>query len=310
MSATEMDISWGTLRQIVKDWSGTSAELAQATPLVGGSINTTICLDLADGRKAVLKITPHRVDRAHADEACQLKLLKSVGMPVPDVYACHVGSLENPFSYILMEFVDGVDLSEARSRCSSDEFDGIQTHLAELLLALHSNQGPHFTRVASTEAKCFSTWHECFRDVFDPIWAEVEKANALPIKQRKIIARVHDRLDRLLAHDRSPCLVHWDIWATNVLALPMDGGWRVSALLDPNCKYAHCEAEIAYIELFHTCTPAFMKAYQRERRLPDEYHRVRKPVYQLYSLLNHLRLFGQEYARALGNAIERVSALV
>src|SRR5436305_875354 len=82
--------------------------------------------------------------------------------------------------------------------------------------------------------------------------------------------------------------------------------WRIAALLDPNCKYAHAEAEIAYMELFGTVTPTFMKAYQKERKLSPEYHAFRKPVYQMYSLLNHLRVFGPEYLKPAIGAIERM----
>ncbi len=89
-----------------------------------------------------------------------------------------------------------------------------------------------------------------------------------------------------------------------------DGKWRICAVLDPECKYAHAEAELAYLDLFHTTTPAFTKAYQHERKLRPEYHQVRKPVYQLYSLLNHFRLFGQDYAKPLCAQAEKVGALV
>jgi fructosamine-3-kinase len=105
--------------------------------------------------------------------------------------------------------------------------------------------------------------------------------------------------------------VHWDVWATNILAAPDDAGnWRIAAVLDPNCKYAHTEAEIAYIDLFHTSTPAFMKAYQQERKLEDHYHRVRKHVYQLYPLVNHFHLFGGQYLTPLTAAAERAASLV
>ncbi|MDB5354977.1 MAG: Fructosamine kinase, partial [Phycisphaerales bacterium] len=56
--------------------------------------------------------------------------------------------------------------------------------------------------------------------------------------------------------------------------------------------------------------PAFLKAYQQVRKLPPEYHQIRKPVYQLYSMLNHLRLFGQEYLKPALAAIERVGQVV
>ena len=58
---------------------------------------------------------------------------------------------------------------------------------------------------------------------------------------------MHEKLDHLLAHDDQPRLVHWDIWNTNILARTNgDGKYHIAALLDPNCKFAHAEAEIAY----------------------------------------------------------------
>ena len=101
------------------------------------------------------------------------------------------------------------------------------------------------------------------------------------------------------------------MWSTNLLTRCDDAGnWRVCAMLDPNCKYAHAEAELAYLELFHTATPTFFKAYQHARKLSPEYHRVRKPVYQLYSLLNHLRLFGHDYLKTVMAQIDKVAPLV
>ena len=75
-------------------------------------------------------------------------------------------------------------------------------------------------------------------------------------------------------------------------------------------RYAHAEAEIAYMELFHTITPAFTKQYQQHHKLSNDYHKFRKPIYQLYPLINHLRLFGAEYAKPLAAAVEKTTALV
>jgi fructosamine-3-kinase len=307
----EVDVSWQALRQIVHDWAGSAAELDEVTPLAGGCINTTLCLHTKDGQKAVLKITPHRVDHAYADESHQLGVLRDVGIPVPDIYACKTGSLEQPFSYLLMQFVEGIDLGTAKSACTPAEYDEIQSHLAELVLLLHDRRSPHYMRLSAAEPKRFDHWHECYHDIFDGIWKEVEKSDALPTKSRKLISRIHARLDRLLMHDDGPRLVHWDIWSTNVLACrAASGHWQIAAILDPNCKYAHAEAELAYLELFHTATPAFLRAYQRQRKLTPEYHRVRKPIYQLYTLINHLQLFGNEYVRPVEAALKKAAVLV
>lgn len=313
MPGSEADISWAMLCQVVRDWAGPAAELRESRTLDGGSINTTLALALADGRRAVLKVTPHRVDRAYADEAHQIALLRAAGVPTPEVYAVQTGTLDRPYSYLLMEFVDGVDLHAARRRCPPEQYDRLQRHLAELMLQLHATTGTHYMRVcydADREPR-FDAWHACYHHIFDGIWAEVARAGVLPVKLRKTVGRVHDRLDRLLACDDLPRLLHWDVWATNLLARPADDGtWRLVAVLDPNCKFGCPEAELAYLDLFHTATPAFFKAYQAGRRLPAEYHQIRKPIYQLYSLLNHVRLFGPGYAKALCAQAEKVGALV
>lgn len=311
MPSQEIDISWSVLRRIVQEWSGASAELDQVKPLAGGHINTTLSLHCKDGQRAVIKISPHRVNRDHEREAYQLNLLREVGLPVPKVYAWKMGSLEDPFSYILMEFVEGFDLAQARQRCSSEQYDQIQTHLAELVGQMHQHTADKYMRVMGPGGAQFDTWPAFYRAVYDPIWKETEKSALLPVKARKQIGKIHDeKLDRLIGNDDIPRLVHWDVWATNILVnCNGDGRWYVSALLDPNCKYAHAEAEIAYMELFHTITPAFLRAYQQSHRLAAEYHRVRKLIYQLYPLINHVHLFGQEYVKPLMGALDRLHAV-
>ena len=314
MAAMPVDISWQVLRQIVHEWAGAAADLAELKPLEGGSVSNTLAVTTTAGDRAVLKITPYRVDRTYADEAMQLNLLRDAGVPAPQVYRWEVGTLDHPFSYLLMEFVEGVDLPTAKNCCSPDDFDQVQAELAGIVLKLHSNTSTHYQRLTHDETKRYESWPACYRDIYDGIWHEVEKLPAplaLPPKSRKIVAKVHERLDRLLAHADQPRLVHWDIWGNNLLLRQRDGGrWHVAALLDPACKYAHCEAELAYMELFHTVTPAFMRAYQQSRRLPAEYHHVRKPIYQLYEMLNHLRAFGHEYVKPTLAAVEKVAPLV
>jgi fructosamine-3-kinase len=308
----ELDISWQVLRRIAQDWGGATVEPAEVKPLDGGCISSTVAMQFTDGRKAVCKISSHRVDRSYVNEAHQLRMMASLGLPVPEVYAAKTGSLDDPFSYILMEFIEGVNLNHARKQCTAGQFESLQLELAEMLLRLHDHTSPHFCRVQTEPpAEDFDAWPIFFRFVFDAIYEEAIANALLPIKCRKQIGRLHERLDGLIAHDDVPRLVHWDLWASNILARPDESGqWHISALLDPNCKFADVEAELAYIALFQTGTPGFMKRYQEKRKLGDDYHRVRKPIYQLYFLMNHLHLFGAEYAKQVTGAVEKVGALI
>lgn len=308
----DADISWQLLRGIVHDWAGTAAEPAEVTPLQGGAIHTTLAIKTKDGDKAVLKVSPHRVDRSYQDESHQLTLLKSLGLPVPEIYACRLGSLDDPHSYLLMQHVDGVSLAEARKLCTPEEFDHLQSHLAQLVLAMHEQQSSHYWRVTADDRTRHDLWPHFYREMYDPIWNEAERSTHLPIKAKRLIGKIHERLERLISHDDTPRLVHWDLWSGNILARrdPKDGAWRVSAILDPNCKFAHAEAELAYLELFHTTTAAFYRAYQHSRKLPAEYHQLRKPVYQLYPLIDDLTLHGGQYLKPLLAQVDKLSSLI
>lgn len=311
MPLQDSDISWQMLRRIVHEWIGTSAELSEVTPLVGGCINTTLLLKTQAGDRGVLKISPHRVNRHYLTEAYQLNILRTVGVPAPTVYACKVGDLDDPVSFLLMEYVEGVDLTHARQTCSEEQYNHLQGHLADLMLALHTNTHESYTRLTEGKREEFHSWPAFYRHVYDAHWHACEKDPHLSIKTRKTIARIHERLDRLIIHDDCPRLLHFDVWSTNILCKPDEHGkWWVSALLDPNCKYGHSEAEIAYMDLFHTINPAFLRAYQQVRKLHPDYHRVRKWVYQLYELINHLNAFGVEYLKPLLAAVDRVAPLV
>lgn len=311
MALQEMDISWQVLRRIVQEWAGTATELSEVKSLVGGCINTTLALFAKDGSRAVLKISPHRVNRDYMRESMQLQLLRDVGLPVPKVYAWKIASLDDPHSYLLMEYVDGIDLGTAKKQCTPEQCDDLQRHLAELVLHMHDRTAEQYFRVAEENGPRFDSWPKFYRYVYDPILDEVTKTAPLPVKIKKQLGKIHDRLDRLIAHDDRPRLAHWDIWATNVLAGPDESGkWRITALLDPMCRYAHAEAELAYMEMFHTITPAFMKEYQKTRRLGPGYHQLRKWIYEVYPLLNHVRLFGHNYVKPLIAAIEKAATLI
>jgi fructosamine-3-kinase len=312
MSVGASDISWQVLGEIVRDWAGSAAKLAECKSLVGGYIHTTLLLLLADGSRAVLKISPHRVDRAYLDEAHQLQFFRQIGVPTPQVFRTQVGSLDHPDSYILMEFIPGTDLSHARRQCSAEQYNHLQAELGDLVALIHNQTAKVYQRhvISRQEIPC-QDWPTFFRDIYDRIWHEADKNAHLPVKVRKKIGKIHCSLERCLSHDDVPRLTHWDLWCNNLLAAADDDGhWHIAAFLDPNSKFAHAEAEIAYLELFQTVTPAFMKAYQKHHKLPADYHRVRKLVYQMYPLIDHVNLFGQEYVGPLCHIVDKLGAVV
>jgi fructosamine-3-kinase len=95
-------------------------------------------------------------------------------------------------------------------------------------------------------------------------------------------------------------LLHGDLWG---------GNWLVTAagepaLIDPAVYYGHREAELAFTELFGGFSSTFYQAYQSTWPLEPGYEE-RKPLYNLYHLLNHLNLFGESYGGGVDSILQR-----
>ncbi len=97
-------------------------------------------------------------------------------------------------------------------------------------------------------------------------------------------------LPALLGHQPRPSLLHGDLWGGN-LAYDPDGG---PVVFDPAVYYGDREADLAMTELFGGFPDRFYAAYQGAWPLDPGYG-VRKVLYNLYHVLNHLNLFGGGY---------------
>jgi fructosamine-3-kinase len=78
-------------------------------------------------------------------------------------------------------------------------------------------------------------------------------------------------------------------------------------VFDPACYYGDREADIAMTELFGGFSNEFYAAYQANFPLEPDYA-IRKLMYNLYHILNHLNLFGTGYLNQAENMIARLLA--
>ncbi len=301
-------VSWRFIESIVQHWRGSDARLTEMCLLTGGLVNQTLSVKLKDQASAVIKVSDHRVNLNLAREARELARLGSLGIPVPEVYDVQTASLEQPHSFLVMQHVPGVSFRELRPKLSPDHLDAIELELCEIVLKMHNVVGPSFGR---NESDVFDQWPAFYRSLVDPVLSEADKLQCLPGKTFKLIHRIHDHLERLIRTDDPPRLLHGDLWAANIICnVGEDQRWRIEAIIDPELRFGHAEAELAYMDLFKTITPAFKQRYAKTYPLGNDYHRRRKPVYQLYGLINQLQMNGPAYAPPLIEAVDKLSGFI
>ena len=235
--------------------------------LAGGDLGGAVLVEFADGRRWVAK------DGALAlHEAAMLRAIAETGAPAPEVHHS-----ENQL--LLMDFV---------------EADGVKgwESLAEALHLLHAPRAAPYG------------WYDDY--AFDPVtipnascdnWPEFWASNRLLCHGEKVdgsltrrLENLAKRLPELLPQSPPPALLHGDCWGGNVL---FHQG-KLAALIDPAAYIGHREVDAAMLTLFDNPPGSFFDAQEL-----DTGWRERFPIYRLWPLLVHLRLFGHSYRGAV-----------
>jgi len=98
-----------------------------------------------------------------------------------------------------------------------------------------------------------------------------------------------------------PSLLHGDLWSGNY-QFDRSGN---PVIFDPAVYYGDREADLAMTELFGGFSRNFYSAYRHEYPLDSGYN-IRKVLYNLYHILNHLNLFGGGYLSQAEQMIEKL----
>ncbi|MFC7204116.1 fructosamine kinase family protein [Haloferax namakaokahaiae] len=272
----------------VRDALGAGGPPTATSELDGGHVGRVYRLDFNGFDPVVAKVGDTPLDV----EARMLRSLDAVGLPVPHVHYAD-GDL------LVLDYVEG--------RSALD--DRAERDLASHLAALHENAAPAFGFAYDTLSGPYrqpnpwtDSWVEFFRDQRLLPWAEAATEAGLPDSTFRRIESVTADLDSLVSEPSSPRLVHGDVWGANLRV--RDG--RVVAFLDPACYYGHPEVELAYIDWFDAAGDAFFDAYDEHRHIEADFFEVRSPLYALFPLLEHVRVFGSEHVSSVEDALDEL----
>ena len=267
--------------------------VASTEPAGGGCINEALVVH-GNGERYFVKL--NRRDRAamFAAEAEGLRELHAadvIRVPQP------ICSGVNGQAFLVLEYLElGADRGTSQER------------LGRQLAALHRRTQTKFgwrrdntigsTPQANTE---HDDWIEFWRArrLLPQLTLATEHGHARALTRgMQLVERLHS----LYTDYRPvPSLLHGDLWSGNYGVLA-DGE---PVIFDPAVYYGDREADLAMTELFGGFGARFYAAYNEAWPL-DSGYTVRKDLYNLYHVLNHLNLFGSGYLAQATRLIDRL----
>jgi fructosamine-3-kinase len=145
-------------------------------------------------------------------------------------------------------------------------------------------------------------WIQFWRDHRLGYQLQLAKANGYTGKLQPLGERLMAELDAFFMDTLTvPSLLHGDLWSGNYT---FDSAGQ-PVLFDPAIYYGDREADLAMTELFGGFPTNFYAAY-RETYPLDPGYVIRKDLYNLYHILNHLNLFGEGYLNQAEEMMEKL----
>ncbi|HEU0035354.1 MAG TPA: fructosamine kinase family protein [Kofleriaceae bacterium] len=262
------------------------AKVASAEPVSGGDINDAYRVRLDDKRVVFVKTHAAPPPGLFRAEAHGLDWLRGGALRVPAVIAA--GD-----AFLALEWLD----TSPRAR-------GFDEALGRGLAELHQRGTDAFGLDADNYLATLvqhnarsADWPALYIDQrVRPVCREAHARGRMP--------DVGAQLDALLARrDRfgppePPARLHGDLWWGNVIAV---GGAPV--IIDPAVYGGHREVDLAMLALFGGVSATLLAAYEERVPLAPGW-RDRVPLYQLYPLAVHARLFGGGYGSQVARIVD------
>lgn len=289
--------SWNSISAQISAVTNTPFQVKESRPIGGGCINQAYCI--SDGaRHFFVKLnTAGSLDMFAAESAGLEEIRQSATIRVPHP-VCHGHTDEA--SWLVLEYLD---LNSGAC--------GKASGLGEQLAAMHRVTSPQYgwyrdnTIGQTPQINSLSLdWIEFWRTQRLEYQLNLAQRNGFAGKLQNLGMQLLSDLNKFFSDvPPPPSLLHGDLWSGNY-AYDNSGN---PVIFDPAVYYGDRETDIAMTELFGGFPPDFYSAYRYNYPLDSGYN-IRKHVYNLYHILNHLNLFGGSYRHQAEHTINTLLA--
>ncbi len=285
---------WDQIAHWIGRATGAPFTVARRSAVSGGCINDAWRLEGDDGRWFFVKTNSSCNEGMFVAEAAGLREIIDTGTVAAPAPVCF-GSVENR-AFLVLEYL---------SFGTADASQALGHELARMHRHTRTDYGWSRDNTIGSTLQVNtpgSDWVE--------FWREQRLGYQLQLADQNgyggCLQRKGEQLLQLFpalfsGYIPSASLLHGDLWSGNQ-AVTRDGR---PVLFDPAVYFGDRETDIAMTELFGGFSTRFYAAYNEVWPL-DEGYPVRRDLYNLYHILNHLNLFGGGYLRQAEQMIERL----
>lgn len=288
-------MNWQFISTQITEATGTAFNMMNARAITGGDINIAYHLQ-GEQQAYFVKLNRAELITMFEAEACGLNELadsNTLRVPKPITYGISADK-----AYLVLEYIEF-----SRRSSSSDRL------LGQKLALLHNQPKNYFgwqqdNTIGSTPQsnRRHTNWPDFWRDerLHHQLHLAATKGyrGHLQTAGEQLCGHLPDFFSD---YQPQPSLLHGDLWSGN--AATDSSGQPV--IFDPACYYGDRETDVAMTELFGGFSQDFYAAYADINPLHAGY-KIRKKLYNIYHILNHLNLFGSGYLRQAENMISEL----
>ena len=276
--------NWSEIAKAISSATAEPFSIAERQAVGGGCINQAYRIE--DGtRRFFIKLNDANAVEMFAAEAEALQALQAtatVRVPTP---VCWGTAGET--AYLVQEYLEFGPSNESSAVLLGAQLAQLHRHTAEHYGWHRANTIGSTPQINTISNDWLKFWREQRLNYQLRLAARHGFGGNLQRKGERLM----NALELILAdHNPPPSLLHGDLWSGNHATL-RDGH---PVIFDPASYYGDRETDLAMTELFGGYPRQFYAAYGDHYPL-DQGYRLRKTLYNLYHILNHLNLFGGGY---------------
>lgn len=277
---------WSALSKQISATTNSTFTLRHRYSVGGGCINSAHVIEGEDGRKYFVKLNDASKAGMFEAEAAGLREIaqtQTVRAPEPVCWG-----VAGDAAYLVQEYLD------LHGGNSSASMEKLGHKIAQMHRITAGHYGWHINNTIGSTPQINTR-----SDNWPTFWREQRLGAQLQLAARHGYGGALQRKgERLLgdipaffvAYTPTPSLLHGDLWSGNYSILACGD----PVIFDPAVYYGDRETDMAMTELFGGFSTAFYHAYNDAYPLDSGYP-IRKTLYNLYHILNHLNLFGGAY---------------